>query len=79
MHLTFEGTLKIFVKKSFEGKDGQTVNYYEAYFVGVDENDNDSVLKVNTKQDLSSQLDKHGTAIVAPQENGKMKLVSFTV
>jgi len=78
MPVTFEGTLKIFVKKQFE-KDGETVEYYEAYFVGVDENDNDQVLKCNTKQDLSDQVDKHGVARLQLQQNGKLSLKSFTV
>jgi len=78
MPVTFEGTLKIFVKKQFE-KDGETVEYYEAYFVGVDEDDNDQVLKCNTKQDLTSQIDKTGVARLQLQQNGKLSLKTFSV
>lgn len=79
MPVKFEGTLKIFVKKQFTSKDGENVEYYEAYFLGVDENDNDQVLKCNTKQDLSDCVEKHGTAHLEIQQNGKISLKRFEI
>jgi hypothetical protein len=77
MPVKFEGQLRIFVKKAFESKDGEAVEYFEAYFVGVDDEDNDQVLKINTKTDLSAMLEKHGTVSMEVQSNGKMRLLSF--
>lgn len=77
MPVTFEGTLKIFVKKEFTGKLGETVSYFEAFFLGVDENDNDVVVQLNTKQDLTQYVDRSGIAHITIQSDGKKKLTSF--
>jgi len=79
MPLTFEGQLQIFVKKSFENKEGEHIEFYEAYFVGEDNEGNDQVLKVNTKQDLSVMKGRVGTAHVQVMDGGKMRLVKFLV
>jgi hypothetical protein len=71
-----EGRLQMFVKKSFTDKVGTTVEYFEAYFLCVDEDDSESVLKVNTKLDLTSQIGKAGT-IRLSVTNGKLSLKSF--
>jgi len=72
-----ESTLKIFVPKSFE-KEGETIEYNVAYFLQKDADDNESVLIVNTKQDISDDLDKTGTIKVRLGTNGKLSLISFT-
>jgi len=77
MPVTFEGRLQIFVKKEFDNHEGTHIEFYEAYFVGTDQNGNDTVLKVNTKQDLTEQFGKKGVAHVSVQEDGKMRLLKF--
>jgi len=70
-----EGTLKIFVKKSFE-KDGETIEYNTAYFLCEDPEET-SVIQVNTKQDLSKQIDEHGAISLQVRPDGKLGLISF--
>jgi len=72
-----EGTLKIFVHKSFE-KDGETIDYNTAYFVCEDEDGEVSVVQVNTKQDLHSQIDQHGKISLQVRPDGKLTLLSFS-
>jgi len=74
--LQSKGELKIFIKNSFE-KDGETVEYCTGYFLCGEEGAKQSVLIVNTKQDLAPQLDEYGTINVRVGENGKLSLVSF--
>jgi len=73
------GILKIFCAKSFENKEGQTVEYNEAYFLCKDRDGEPSVLKVNTKKDLTAQVDREGDITVSLQANGKLKLINFNV
>lgn len=75
MPLTAEGTLKIFVSKSFE-KDGETIEYNTAYFL-VEREDGEDVLIVNTKQDLTDMIDVKGKIEVRVGTNGKLGLISF--
>jgi len=70
----FNGSLEIFIKKGFTSNTGEEVEYYEAYFLSADEDD---VLKINTKQDLSAQKDSVGVAEIEMQKDGKLKLISF--
>jgi len=79
MPLYFEGQLQIFVKKGFENNDGEKVEYYEAYFVGVDEDDNDTVLKVNTKQNLSLLKGKQGRGIPVCAYHFVLRFKTFTL
>jgi len=76
MPVFFDGELKICVKKSFENNEGETIEYYELYFVS---NDGDNVLKINSKQDLSNLVDKSGVAELEMQEGRKPRLISFKV
>jgi len=76
--LKTEGVLKIFVKKSFE-KDGETVEYNTAYFLCGSEIGDETVVQVNTKQDLSDDLDKEGKITIRIGREGKLSLVSFVV
>jgi ABC-type oligopeptide transport system substrate-binding subunit len=73
---TTYGILKIFVAKAFE-KGGETVEYNTAYFLTEDEDDNKSVVVVNTKQYLADQIDTFGAIKLRVGQNGKMSLVSF--
>jgi len=72
-----EGTLKIFVKKSFD-KDGETIEYNTAYFLCEDEDGVASVVQVNTKQDLASRIDEHGKISLQVKPDGKLSLIKFT-
>jgi len=72
-----EGTLKIFVKKSFTSREGETVEYSTAYFLCEHEDADDEVLVVNTKQDLSGQIDKTGHLTLEVRPDGKLALVRF--
>jgi len=63
MKVYLEGTLKMFVPKSFNDKDGKSVSYNEAYFQVGDELDAD-IFKTNTQQDLSESIGKFGVATV---------------
>lgn len=74
MQSKFEGALKIFLKKSFEDKEGTTVEYNVCYFVDRDETE---VLQINTKQDFSKQLDELGIATIEISDGRKPRLISF--
>jgi len=71
-----EGTLKIFVKKSFD-KDGETVEYNTAYFLCEDEDGETSVVQVNTKKDLAGQIDLSGKISLQVRPDGKLSLIEF--
>jgi len=73
-----EGTLKIFVKKSFD-KDGETIEYNTAFFLCEDETGEASVVQVNTKQDLSKDIDAHGKISLQVKPDGKLALIKFAV
>lgn len=76
MPLTARGELRIFIEKSFE-KDGETVEYYVAYFLIEDEDGKEDVLVVNTKQDLKGETGKTGDIQVRVGREGKLSLVAF--
>lgn len=65
-------------QKGFTSNTGEDVEYQEAYFQYEDENGILDVAKVNTKQDMVPHLGKEGFVKIEVQENGKLKLVSFT-
>jgi len=74
--LKTEGVLKIFIKKSFE-KDGETVEYNTAYFLCTDNEGLSSVVQVNTKKELTDDLDKEGKIVIRIGREGKLSLVDF--
>jgi len=74
--VTTRGTLKIFIKQSFE-KNGETVEYSTAYFVCEDAEGSQSVLKVNTKKDLTDMVDEAGEISLQVRPDGSMQLVRF--
>jgi len=74
MKVFYNGSLEIFIKKGFTSNTGEEVEYNEAYFVSQDEDD---VLKINTKQDLSKLKGQTGIVEIEQQKDGKMKLISF--
>jgi len=78
MPVKFEGTLKMFVRKSFTDKQGVLVEYFVAYFLGVTEDDRDEVLVANTKKDFSKSVDKTGVVHLELQ-NGKLSLKDFVL
>jgi len=73
--------LLAFIAKSFEDKDGITVEYNEAHFLLEAENGERSVIILNTKLDLLMDEEKTGTLTVEIDPSGKRKtrLVSFVV
>jgi len=72
-----EGTLKIFVKKGFTSKEGETVEYNTAYFLCEGEDGDAEVIVVNTKQDLAGKIDEHGHLTLQVRPDGKLSLVRF--
>lgn len=77
MDVYFEGILKIFIKKAFENKEGEHIEYNEAYFLTTNKDGEDSVIKINTKTDLSKHLDLAGVGQMQLLDSGKRRLVSF--
>jgi len=73
--------LLAFIAKSFEDKEGITVEYNEAHFMLESEDGERSVIVLNTKLDLLMEEDKTGTLSVEIDPSGKRKtrLVSFVV
>jgi len=76
MPVFFEGALKICVYKTFESNEGETVEYFEMYFVDPSET---NVLRVTSKKDLRKEIDKSGVVELNMQKDGKPKFISFKV
>jgi len=72
------GELKVFIQKSFTTNEGETVEYNEAYFLTEDDGQQ-SLVKVNTKQDLNAMIGKTGTVKLRTSAEGKTKLISFVI
>jgi len=76
-----EVQLLAFIARSFEDKEGLTVEYNEAHFLLENEAHERSVFVLNTKLDLLMEEGKSGTLTVEVDPSGKRKprLVSFKV
>lgn len=76
MPVSFEGTLKIGLRQSFENNDGETIEYNEYYFLSTD---GTKVLKINSKQDFHDLVDRSGTVELEMAEGKKPRLIKFVV
>jgi len=74
-----DATLKIINEITFTGEKGEEVKYNELYFQTEDEEGKTSVLKINTKSDIKSQLDKEGVVEIEVDTSGRNKprFISF--
>jgi len=52
-----EGTVKLISNESFQGEDGQAVNFNKVY-IQCETDEGDKVLVLNTKEDLSKIMDR---------------------
>lgn len=80
MQVHFEVKLLAVVKKQFEGREGEHVEYDECYFLNELPEGKD-VIKINTKQDFSRFEGRAGILTVEVDTTGthKPRLIGFVV
>lgn len=79
MQIKQYGTLAAIGQKSFNDKEGITVEYNEIYIQTEDEHGVLDVSVVNSKQDLTKDIGQHGDfTLEVDLKNKRAKLISFT-